>query len=1630
MRGPSTLSKPSLAMGRLRAFACICLALALAISFIPITALSPAEATPAWVQDIPDMLATGEYVEGEVVACINETAAAPLADDNVETEAIMEIATRSSIASGLTVVRSDTLSTEELLYELAKNPSVIFAEPNYTGIELALDVPMEDKSDNEQQGDDPEVNEMVIGKEAAGQEPDDAITPMDQARALLNGNGATASATSKNLNAYQWGYVNDSSTLQTPGVSNTASVNPPNWNGADGNMGGQKVVVAVLDGGIDVNHPDLDDAIYRFTPAQQQALGCGEFGFNAEAVANPTLDATDVTDIGHHGTHCAGIIASEWNGAGTSGIASDAQIMVIKNGDASTSIVDQLNAYAFIKRAVLEQGINVKVTSNSWVVLQSTRSIDAAVRDLGETCGIVSIFGAGNWGLDNDTNLFSGTVFKDNPYAAVIAATSTGDKLWKQSHYGATTVDLATPGGSILSTVPFAEARYFPDMSDDGTNLVYDGYDATTKAIRIGAVALEDGKEVVTAFDDANYNDTSAYLTGSGCFSATLNKPMASSGANRMQVLEFDATNVPSPDAQSGASFGMALYCTSTIAPYSAKVKLVDGSWQDISDDEYMAQKCLGESWDFIDLDLPTNTDLDNFQLRITFITDGTPQLMIDSVGIGTQKVPYDFLSGTSMATPAAAGACAVLAAQYPQDTAVQRIARLKATVRSNASLEGITTTGGVLDLSVPSSTISCNPVIDSFEASGNTAVISGSYFGQSEGTVALSDGSTSGGSTFQTTIESWSDTSITLHATDTLTGTVDVRVTASDGRSSHRSFFIDSGARVYEHTRSLPESTGDPYAIDNYIDCETSGILQPLQGYLYSLPYAAEIEESSFVQPMWRYDIASDSWTSTTALPEPLTNVSATLWDGLLVVKGTSMEVLPSGVPRVWAADSDKAKSRIYAYDPSANTWSEVPASNVRLGSTLVNADGTLMLIGGNEGDDSSTEISSFDPTSGNVSHVGELSTSRVNPVAIASDDAVYVYDSTNDTLEVVRNGTGTVLENAFPEFKAGADDSRSFAAISGGIAMVGPLSADGTTDTYMLYSGGTSFEPHFVRLSNTKVLAPTITTYDGQLFAIASSSTEPDGRVFRSTKSVTTSCVPGDVARTTSSFDLRDEGLVTPVRNQGNADVCLSFATIASLESTTLRKTGETIDLSPFQMLYFAQMGTEEREANGVNEYMPDNPYGGGYLPIYLAGSLAAGKGAARLQEGVNDGTLDMDESQRYASDVRLTDTTYINSSGKAYWEEPSPDELQQVVKNAIENKGPVVIEFLSSFEYSNYNSETGSYYISSSMWNGGADHSAVIIGWDDSYSRFNFSEWQRPYSDGAWLVKNSWGEDFGNDGYCWISYEDASLGFIGVFEGEQTRADESIYQKDIAGWRDSLSVDGTGSGYAANIFTSERNEKLDRVMLCTTGIGATYQVDIYRGIVDGANPRSGELVSTQKGSEEQPGYHTIELDTSVALTKGDTFSVVVSMENASYAYPIAVEAFTPDPEMPNQEPRYMGYDDEGNPETSYVSTDGENWENPAGYGHDLATKNGSLRSMDGEQGASGRDHFVTNVCVKALTVPASASGDESGSGDLDGSDTSGFLSKTGDWAWLIILAMIGIAATAVILSGATRHMRAKRG
>lgn len=93
------------------------------------------------------------------------------------------------------------------------------------------------------------------------------------------------------------------------------------------------------------------------------------------------------------------------------------------------------------------------------------------------------------------------------------------------------------------------------------------------------------------------------------------------------------------------------------------------------------------------------------------------------------------------------------------------------------------------------------------------------------------------------------------------------------------------------------------------------------------------------------------------------------------------------------------------------------------------------------------------------------------------------------------------------------------------------------------------------------------------------------------------------------------------------------------------------------------------------------------------------------------------------------------------------------KETVKKYIKKYGAVLLVPAGGVQMDNYK---GGMYRSKSVGTNGEPHAVVIIGWDDNYSKDNFV-YEKPENDGAWLILNSWGTDWANNGIGWISYED---------------------------------------------------------------------------------------------------------------------------------------------------------------------------------------------------------------------------------------------------------------------------------
>jgi len=246
-------------------------------------------------------------------------------------------------------------------------------------------------------------------------------------------------------------------------VSRTGSTNDPllskQWalakiNAAEAwkmTKGSSAVNVAIIDTGIDYNHPDLQGNLW-VNPGEIADNGKDDdkngyiddvYGWDFRNNDNDPMD-------GHgHGTHVAGTIAAATNNEKLiAGVAWHTKMAGLKflsdKGSGSTS--DAIDAVAY------SAAMGFKVSNNSWGGGGNSRSLKAAIEKAGEV-GQVFCAAAGNSRKDNDRSPHYPSSY-DCENIISVAASDSSDRLASFSCYGENSVDLAAPGVRILSLLP------------------------------------------------------------------------------------------------------------------------------------------------------------------------------------------------------------------------------------------------------------------------------------------------------------------------------------------------------------------------------------------------------------------------------------------------------------------------------------------------------------------------------------------------------------------------------------------------------------------------------------------------------------------------------------------------------------------------------------------------------------------------------------------------------------------------------------------------------------------------------------------------------------------------------------------------------------------------------------------------------------------------------------------------------------------------------------------------------------------------------------------------------------------------------------------------------------------------
>lgn len=376
-------------------------------------------------------------------------------------------------------------------------------------------------------------------------------------------------------------------------------------------------------------------------------------------------------------------------------------------------------------------------------------------------------------------------------------------------------------------------------------------------------------------------------------------------------------------------------------------------------------------------------------------------------------------------------------------------------------------------------------------------------------------------------------------------------------------------------------------------------------------------------------------------------------------------------------------------------------------------------------------------------------------------------------------------------------------------------------------------------------------------------------------------------------SSFDLREK-MYIEVKNQQDTRNCWTFASLTSMETNLKLKYGTSLDFSERHMDFSTSQNFYDSEnPKGFNR-MSEN---GGSAIIAMA-YLTNGQGVVLEEQMPFENNIDrisindieippsyyVKEYESFPTIYKYKDENgnlvYFDGISNYYTEEQIKKNRNKI-KEHIMNYGAILSYTYvgDSKYYNNSNIMDATCYYCDNI-NTNVDHAVAIIGWDDNYSKDNFTGDTKPSQNGAYLILNSYSKDAFDDGCLWISYEDAWIEAMlyGITESSEIDYD-NLYQNDWFGPNVPimLGVDNSSvkEGYYSSIYDRNLTDKLEFLTKVAVSTNQSAKLEIY------VNP-SGDsiipenLVKVATTEVLNSGYNTIEIKP--ILLTGKKFAVVV--------------------------------------------------------------------------------------------------------------------------------------------------------
>lgn len=370
-------------------------------------------------------------------------------------------------------------------------------------------------------------------------------------------------------------------------------------------------------------------------------------------------------------------------------------------------------------------------------------------------------------------------------------------------------------------------------------------------------------------------------------------------------------------------------------------------------------------------------------------------------------------------------------------------------------------------------------------------------------------------------------------------------------------------------------------------------------------------------------------------------------------------------------------------------------------------------------------------------------------------------------------------------------------------------------------------------------------------------------------------------------SSFDLRDvngTNYVTSSKYQGTYGTCYAFSANGAIESGLLVKglVNKDIDISEASLVYYSNYrnGTEDKQGNtngDISNYLPTDTYHSGGTA--LDALYTYGNWIGPINESIwSYSNIEYNKSKNIADTLTAPYTKDIAhlENGYTISIKDHQNEIKQMLMTYGAISFPLRIDsnYMKKFPSGNASINNPNELVT--------NHDVQLIGWNDNYSKDNFVV--KPKNDGAWIVKNSWGT---NCPYIYISYEDCCTNNQNayIFDIESVNNYDNIYQYDgTANNNYAFLNNGATIAHIYNVTNS--NELLKAFSLYIWDENVSYKVQIYKN-PNNVDPISGILMLSDIGTIKYAGFNTISLSKSIPLLAGDTFSIVVSLNNPNNYY-----------------------------------------------------------------------------------------------------------------------------------------------